>query len=106
VNFADFSWCETGPIDFAQRPSKDLIGRLAALDADEDEFLILAKKVPPTKRERVFERPKERLASGLRSLKEIGVVMGQNVTDLTCDQKPNSLQRPLSGKPTEREMRW
>ncbi len=29
----------------------------AALEADEDELLVLAKKVPPVIRERVFERP-------------------------------------------------
>jgi len=38
--------------------SEDLIRRLAtALESDEDELLILAKKIPPTIRERVFERP-------------------------------------------------
>jgi hypothetical protein len=41
-----------------QIESEELIGRLAAaLEADEDELLILAKKIPPTIRERVFERP-------------------------------------------------
>jgi transcriptional regulator with XRE-family HTH domain len=58
VNFTYLSRCETGTLDFAQYPSEDLIRRLAAaLEADEDELLILARKVPPVIRERVFERP-------------------------------------------------
>ena len=58
VNFTYLSRCETGTLDFGQFPSEDLIRRLAAaLEADEDELLILAKKVPPIIRERVFERP-------------------------------------------------
>jgi transcriptional regulator with XRE-family HTH domain len=58
VNFTYLSRCETGTLDFGQYPSEDLIRRLAAaLEADEDELLILAKKVPPTIRDRVFERP-------------------------------------------------
>jgi hypothetical protein len=43
---------------FAQFPSEELIRRLAkALDADEDELLLLAEKVPETIRKRVMERP-------------------------------------------------
>jgi HTH-type transcriptional regulator, competence development regulator len=58
VNFRYLFRCETGTLDFAQYPSEDLILWLAtALEADEDELLILAKKVPPAIRERVFERP-------------------------------------------------
>ncbi len=35
-----------------------MICRLAAaLEADEEEVLVLAKKVPPAKRNRVLERP-------------------------------------------------
>ncbi len=58
VNFTYLSRCETGTLDFGQYPSEDLIVRLAAaLEADEDELLILAKKVPPAIRQRVLERP-------------------------------------------------
>jgi HTH-type transcriptional regulator, competence development regulator len=58
VNFTYLSRCETGTLDFGQYPSEDLIRRLAAaLEADEDELLVLAKKVLPIIRERVFERP-------------------------------------------------
>lgn len=58
VGFTYISRCETGTLDFAQYPSEDLILKLAkALEADQDELLVLAKKVPPTIRERVLERP-------------------------------------------------
>jgi transcriptional regulator with XRE-family HTH domain len=57
VNFTYLSRCETGTLDFALYPSEDLILKLAkALEADQDELLVLAKKVPPAIRERVFER--------------------------------------------------
>ncbi len=58
VNFTYLSRCETGTLDFGQYPSEDLIVRLAAaLGTEEDELLILAKKVPPVIRDRVFQRP-------------------------------------------------
>lgn len=42
---------------FDQYPSEGLIRRLAAaLEADEDELLILTRKIPRAIRERVFER--------------------------------------------------
>jgi transcriptional regulator with XRE-family HTH domain len=58
VNFTYLSRCETGTLDFGQYQSEDLILKLAkALEAEPDELLVLAKKVPPAIRERVFERP-------------------------------------------------
>jgi transcriptional regulator with XRE-family HTH domain len=58
INFTYLSKIENERLDFAQFPSEELICRLAvALKADEDELLILAKKVPAKIRERVFERP-------------------------------------------------
>jgi transcriptional regulator with XRE-family HTH domain len=49
---------ESEKLDFAQYPSEELIRKLAkALDADVDELLLLAKKIPPDIRERVIERP-------------------------------------------------
>ena len=58
INFTYLSKIENERLDFAQFPSEELICKLAsALEADEDELLILAKKVPPKIRERVFERP-------------------------------------------------
>jgi len=58
INFTYLSKIENERLDFAQFPSEELICKLAAvLNADEDELLILAKKVPAKIRERVFERP-------------------------------------------------
>ena len=58
INFTYLSKIENERLDFAQFPSEDLICKLAtALKSDEDELLILAKKVPSKIKERVFERP-------------------------------------------------
>lgn len=58
INFTYLSKIESEKLDFAQYPSEDLIRKLAsALDADVDELLLLAKKIPPDIRERVIERP-------------------------------------------------
>jgi transcriptional regulator with XRE-family HTH domain len=58
VSFTYISKIENERLDFGDYPSEDLIRKLAiALTTDEDELLLLAKKVPPDIRERVFERP-------------------------------------------------
>ncbi len=58
VSFAYISKIESGKLDFGEHPSAGLIRRLAgALDADEDELLLLAEKVPESIRRRLFERP-------------------------------------------------
>lgn len=58
VSYAYVSKVETGRLDFGDYPSEDLIRRLAAaLDADEEELLLLAKKIPEPIRRRFFERP-------------------------------------------------
>ena len=58
INFTYLSKIENGRLDFAQFPSEELICKLAAaLQTDENELLILAKKVPPKIREIVLERP-------------------------------------------------
>ena len=45
-------------LDFDDHPSDDLIGRLAkALDADEDELMLLAQKIPAKVKKRVLQRP-------------------------------------------------
>ena len=49
---------ENEKLDFGDYPSEVLICRLAdALEADVDELLLLAKKIPEPIRRRVFERP-------------------------------------------------
>lgn len=58
VGFTYLSKAENGKLAFADYPGEALILKLAAaLDADADELLILAKKVPPQIRKRVLERP-------------------------------------------------
>jgi transcriptional regulator with XRE-family HTH domain len=58
INFTYLSKVESERLDFAPYPSEDLIRKLAAvLNADLDELLLLAKKIPPDIRERVIERP-------------------------------------------------
>jgi len=57
VEFSYISKIENGKLDFGDVPSEALIHRLAdALDADENALLLLAKKVHPRIRQRVFER--------------------------------------------------
>jgi len=58
VNFTYLSKVENEKLDFAQYPSEDLIRKIATvLDADENELLLLAKKIPERIRQRVLERP-------------------------------------------------
>ncbi len=58
VTFAYVSKVENERLDFGDYPSEDLIRKLAAaLGADEDELMLLAKKIPEHIRQRVFERP-------------------------------------------------
>jgi transcriptional regulator with XRE-family HTH domain len=58
IDFTYLSKIESERLDFAQYPSEALIRKLAeALDADVDELLLLAKKIPPDIRDRVIERP-------------------------------------------------
>lgn len=58
VGFAYLSKVENERLDFGDYPSEELICKLAvALSADEDELMLLAKKIPEHIRQRVFERP-------------------------------------------------
>jgi len=58
VSFTYISKVENGKLDFGDYPSEELICKLAkALDVDEDELLLLAKKIPAAIRKRLFERP-------------------------------------------------
>lgn len=58
VSFTYISRVETESLDFGPYPSEELICKLAeALDADEDELLLLAKKIPERIKKRVLERP-------------------------------------------------
>jgi HTH-type transcriptional regulator, competence development regulator len=58
VGFTYLSKIENGKLDFGDYPGESLIRKLAkTLDADGDELLILAEKVPDRIRKRVLERP-------------------------------------------------
>ena len=58
VGFTYLSRVENERLNCGDYPSEALIHRLAdALDADEDELLILAEKIPPLVKQRVLERP-------------------------------------------------
>ncbi len=58
VHHTYLSKVEAGRLDFALYPGEQLIRKLAvALEADETELLLLAKKVPPLIRDRVLQRP-------------------------------------------------
>lgn len=58
VHFTYVSKVESGKLDFALYPGEDLVRRIAAaLEADETELLLLARKVPPLIRDRVLARP-------------------------------------------------
>lgn len=58
VSFTYISRIENETLDFGPYPSEELILKLAAaLAADPDELLLLAKKIPERIRRRVLERP-------------------------------------------------
>lgn len=58
VSFTYISKIENHRLDFGDYPSNELIVKLAeSLDADPDELLVLAEKVPEPIRRRVLERP-------------------------------------------------
>lgn len=58
VSFTYISKIENHQLDFGEYPSDELIRKLAkALDADEDELLLLAEKIPEQIRRRVLQRP-------------------------------------------------
>ena len=81
VGFTYLSRVETGTMTFGDYPSEALIHRLAeALDTDEDELLLLAKKIPQPVRKRVLQRPDAFLAFAAcddRTLDKLMVEIGQ-----------------------------
>jgi transcriptional regulator with XRE-family HTH domain len=58
VGFTYLSRVETARLTYGDYPSRALIKRLAeALDANEDELLLLAGKIPEKIKQRVLDRP-------------------------------------------------
>jgi HTH-type transcriptional regulator, competence development regulator len=58
VNFTYISKIENHKLDFGDFPGEDLIRKLAkVLEAEEDDLLLLAQKIPEDIRQRVLDRP-------------------------------------------------
>jgi len=58
VGHTYLSRVETGRMTYGEYPSEALIHKLAgALDADENELLVLAEKIPEKIKKRVLQRP-------------------------------------------------
>jgi transcriptional regulator with XRE-family HTH domain len=58
VGFTYLSRAENEKLQYGDYPSNALIGKLAkALDADADELLFLAKRIPDRMKRRILERP-------------------------------------------------
>lgn len=58
INFTYLSKIENDRVDFAAFPSEDTIRKLAkVLEADVDELLLMAEKIPDHIRKRVLEKP-------------------------------------------------
>ena len=58
VGFTYLSRAENERLQYGDYPSDALIGKLAkALDADADELLFLAKRIPDRMKRRILERP-------------------------------------------------
>ena len=58
LNYTYLSKIENDRLDFSQFPSEATIRKLArALEADEDELLLMAEKIPESIRKRIVKRP-------------------------------------------------
>ncbi len=58
VTFTYLSKIENQKLSYGEFPSEEMILKLAhALDADSDELMLLAEKIPDAIRQRVLERP-------------------------------------------------
>jgi HTH-type transcriptional regulator, competence development regulator len=58
INFTYLSKIENDKVASSEFPSEETIKKLAkALEADADELLLMAKKVPDSIKKRVMERP-------------------------------------------------
>lgn len=58
INFTYLSRVENDRLDDEQTPREDTLQRIAsALDADPDELLLLARRIPGTIRRRILEKP-------------------------------------------------
>lgn len=77
VGFAYLCRVENERLNFGDYPSEALIHKLAdVLDGDEDELLLLAQKVPPLIKKRLFERPEAFRQLAAMTDKELDKMLG------------------------------
>ncbi len=58
INFTYLSRVENDRLDAEQTPREDTLQKIAkALDADADELLLLARRIPDTFRDRILAKP-------------------------------------------------
>lgn len=90
VGFTYLSKVESGKLDFGEFPSSALILRLAeALDADPDDLLLLARRIPDSMADRILEQPELFRALASLNSKELERVALQAV-----EGKRNAIRRP------------
>ena len=78
VGFTYLSRVETGNMTCGEYPSEALIHRLAeTLDGDEDELLLLAKKIPVPVRKRILQRPDAFIAFAACDDQTLDKLMGE-----------------------------
>jgi HTH-type transcriptional regulator, competence development regulator len=94
VSFTYISKIENEKLDFGEYPSAELICKIArALEVDEDDLLILAKKIPAAIRERLFERPDVFRALAGCDDKTLDRVMAQIVPGPENNKRPSRKPR-------------
>lgn len=88
VGFTYLSRVENERLNFGDYPSDVLIHRLAdALEADEEELLVLAKRVPERIRKRVLQRPDVFGALAECDDKTLDKVLGQIGVKTDCKNR-------------------
>ena len=86
VGFTYLSKVENSRLDFGDYPSEALIHRLAeALDADEEELLLLADKVPNVIRRRIREKPEAFRRLARLDDSSLDLIVAQLETDAESD---------------------
>src|SRR5262249_34616393 len=98
VSFTYICKIENEKLDFGDYPSEELIGKLAkALDADEDDLLLLAEKVPEKIRVRVLQRPdafRTFATCDDETLDRLMVAIGQMLSAQTPVNRPPRGRKP------------
>jgi transcriptional regulator with XRE-family HTH domain len=104
VGFTYLSKVESGKLDFGDHPSSALIQRLAeALEADADELLLLAGRIPDSIADRIREQPEvfrvfaQCDAEKLTELKELAL-QGRTAASKPLGQATIRQSRKATGK--------